>query len=107
MLSLAWVEHQIEEAINGENTPNNVRDFALLCIAREYLKAAQTPTEAQSKAPSTRVVLTDYSADLNKIPKVEEIDAAIMSAAKTTYTPEGREQLRDMKTWADILKYHS
>lgn len=104
MLSLSWVELQIEQAINGDNSPQNVRDFALLCIARDNLKALRTPIEAKTEAPARRVVLTDYSADLTKVPKLEEIDEAIMSAAKTTYTPEGRDQLRDMKTWADILR---
>lgn len=42
MLTLAWVEHQIEEAKHGLNEPQNVRDFALLCIARDFLKAEPT-----------------------------------------------------------------
>lgn len=104
MLSLAWVEHQIEEAINGENTPNNVRDFALLCIARDNLKALLTPTEAQNKAPQKRVVLTNYSADLTKKPTLEDIDAAIFSLSEVAYTPEERQRLRDQKTWCDLMK---
>lgn len=104
MLSLAWVELQLEQALNGDNSPQNVRDFALLCIARDNLKALQMPAEVKTEAPAHRVVLTDYSADLTKIPRLEEIDNAIMSAAQTTYTPEGREHVRDMKTWADILR---
>ena len=104
MLSLAWVELQLEQAINGDNSPQNVRDFALLCIARDNLKALQMPAEAKTEAPARRVVLTDYCADLNKVPKLEEIDAAIFSAAETAYTPIDRQHVRDQKTWADIIR---
>lgn len=107
MLTLAWVEQQIEAAINGKNEPQNVRDYALLCIARDNLKAAQA-AQSVSIAPSQpkmqRVVLTDYSADLDKVPKLEEIDAAISAAAVTAYTPEEQQHMRDQRTWVEILK---
>ena len=108
MLTLAWVEQQIEAAINGKNEPQNVRDYALLCIARDNLKAAQAASTVVSAAPSQpkqqRVVLTDYSADLDKVPRLEEIDAAINAAAATAYTPEEQQHVRDQRTWAQILK---
>lgn len=103
MLSLAWVEHQIEQAINGQNEPQNVRDFALLCIARHFLKAEQAAHEAHTDPEPERIVLTDYSADLNRVPKPQEIEMAIAAAASIAYTPESRQQLRDMNTWAGIL----
>ena len=107
MLTLAWVEQQIEAAINGKNEPQNLRDYALLCIARDNLKAAQAASKGVSAAPSQpkqqRVVLTDYSADLDKVPTLEEIDSAISSAAKTAYTPEAKQHVRDQRTWAEIL----
>jgi len=49
-------------------------------------------------------VLTDYSADLDKVPKLEEIDEAINAAAITAYTPEEQQHVRDQRTWAQILK---
>lgn len=108
MLTLAWVEQQIEAAINGQNEPQNLRDYALLCIARDNLKAAQAANKGVSAAPSQpkqhRVVLTDYSADLDKVPRLEEIDAAINAAAVTAYTPEEQQHVRDQRTWAEILK---
>ena len=107
MLTLAWVEQQIESAINGKNEPQNVRDYALLCIARDNLKAAQTASKGVSAAPQPkqqRIVLTDYSADLDKVPRLEEIDAAISAAAVTAYTPEEQQHARDQRTWAQILK---
>lgn len=104
MLTLAWIEHQIEMARNGPNEPQNVRDFALLCLAREFIKGEQMPAEKGVVSPNTRVVLTDYCADLNKVPKLEEIDAAIFSAAETAYTPADRQHVRDQKTWAEILR---
>lgn len=105
MLTLAWVEQQIEDALNGKNEPQNVRDFALLCIARDNLKAVQAAHvgEAPELFRPQRVSLTDYSADLNKVPTLEEIDAAIVAAAETSYTPEDKQRLKDQKTWANII----
>lgn len=103
MLSLAWVEHQIEQAKNGLNEPQNVRDYALLCIARDFLKSEQNAHEQRAASGHDRVVLTDYSADLNRVPNPEEIKQAIAAAASAAYTPESRQQLRDMNTWAGIL----
>lgn len=106
VLTLAWVEHQIEMARNGPNEPQNVRDYALLCIARDNLHAEHAARESFS-APAPvqpRVILTDYSADLDKVPTLEEIDSAISSAARTAYTPEEQQHVRDQRTWAEILK---
>lgn len=105
MLTLAWVEHQIELARNGPNEPQNVRDYALLCIARDNLHAEHAARESVSTpAPvQPRVILTDYSADLDKVPTLEEIDSAITVAAQTAYTPEEQQRVRDQRTWAAIL----
>lgn len=103
MLSLAWVEHQIEQALNGQNDPQNVRDYALLCIARDFLKAEQTARQARTTPEHDRIVLTDYCADLNHVPNPEEIKQAIAAAASAAYATDSRQQLRDMNTWADIL----
>lgn len=106
MLTLAWVEQQIDDAINGKNEPQNVRDYALLCIARDNLKAAQAASSvstAYSATKQQRVVLTDYSADLDKVPRLEEIDAAINAAATAACTPKDQQHVRDQQTWAQIL----
>ena len=104
MLTLAWVELQIEAALNGKNEPQNVRDYALLCIARDNLKAAQPAPASTAPEKPQRVVLADYSADLTKVPRLEQIDAAISAAASQAYAPEERQHVRDQKTWAEILK---
>lgn len=108
MLTLAWVEHQLEQVRNDANEPQNVRDYALLCIARDNLRAEQEARAGVSADPppapkQQRVVLTDYCADLDKVPKLEEIDAAISAAAQTAYTPEEKQHVRDQRTWARIL----
>lgn len=103
MLSISWVEHQIEQAMNGPNEPQNVRDYALLCIAREFLKAEQDAHEMRAASEHERIVLTDYSADLDIVPSIDQIHAAINAAAKTAYTTEERQLLKDANTWAGII----
>ena len=110
MLTLAWVEHELEQARKGPNEPQNLRDYALLCVARDNLLAELNAHASASHDPPSnvqkqqRVILTDYSADLDKVPKLEEIDAAINAAAVTAYTPEEQQHVRDQRTWAEILR---
>ena len=110
MLTLAWVEHELEQARKGQNEPQNLRDYALLCIARDNLIAEQNANVSASYAPPSpvqkqqRVILTDYSADLDKVPKLEEIDEAISAAAITAYTPEDQQHVRDQRTWTGIIE---
>lgn len=37
-LTLEWIREQLEESYTLGNTPQNVRDFALLSIAKEYME---------------------------------------------------------------------
>lgn len=104
MLSLALIERRIKELVKADHSDENVREFAEMCLARDFLLAEIMEQESGSMAaPSPRVILTDYCADLNRVPNVQEIEAAIVAAADTTYAPQERQKLRDLNTWAKIL----
>lgn len=103
MLSLALIERRIKELVKSDHTDENVREFAEMCLARDYLLAEIEEQErGEMAAQRPRVILTNYCADLNTIPTMEQISAAI-SAAAANASPEGRQQLRDLKTWAGII----
>lgn len=104
MLSLALIERRIKEIVKAEHSDENAREFALMCLARDYLLAEIYEQEnAEPAAQRPRLILTDYCADLNRVPNPQEIEKAIVAAASVAYTPESRQQLRDMNTWAGIL----
>lgn len=104
MLSLALIERRIKELVKADHTDENVREFAEMCLARDYLLAEIEEQERGEKATQRpRVILTNYCADLNTIPTVEQISAAISAAAESEHSPESRQRLRDMKTWAGII----
>ena len=104
MLSLALIERRIKELVKADHSDQNVREFAEMCLARDFLLAELVEQEAEAKAaPKPRLILTDYCADLNRVPNVEEIEAAISAAASSTYDKSGRQRLKDLDTWAKIL----
>ena len=105
MLSLALIERRIKELVKADHSDESVREFAEMCLARDFLLAEILEQESSTKtAPRPRVILTDYCADLNRVPDVKEIEAAISAAASTAYEPQDRQKLRDLNTWAKILK---
>ena len=107
MLTLAWVEQQIEELRNGENALHVARDYALLCVAREYLqaeKAAQASDKQHQTKDRGRVVLTDYCANLNTVPTVQQIEEAIQAAGENGVEEGEKKSLRDARTWSQILR---
>lgn len=104
MLSLALIERRIKELTRGEHTDDAVKEFAIMCLARDYLLAEISEQEDKKKATGKpRIILTNYCADLNTIPTVEQIGIAIRSAAHKTTNPKDRESLAAAQTWADIL----
>lgn len=103
MLSLALIERRIKELVKADHSDENVREFAQMCLARDYLLAEIEEQErGETAVQRPRVILTNYCADLNTIPTMEQISAAI-SAAAATASPEERQKLRDMRTWAGII----
>lgn len=105
MLSLAWVEHELELAINGPNTPQNARDCALLFILRDHLKAMNEPEKAEEKKQDSThrqaVLLTAHSAHLDSVPTLTQIEDAIGAIAVST--PEEKKRAQDARTWAGII----
>lgn len=105
MLTLAWIEQQLEEARNGKNEPQNLRDFALLCIARYFLTEERRTVNEKANAEPAKppIRMTDYCADLTTIPTVDQIGLAIRSAAMTASTPEEKRKLAVAQNWAEII----
>lgn len=91
----------------GENEPQNVRDFALLCIARDNLAAIlNKPAEQQETSEKVRkqdaIKLVSYSADLDAVPTIDQVSDALGSVVINSRADAKR--AKDMKTWADIIK---
>jgi hypothetical protein len=111
MLSLAWVEHELELAINGPNTPQNARDCALLFILRDHLREVYEPPEPERKEEPPQkendskrqaVLLTAHSARLDTVPTLTQIEDAI--GAVSVNTREEKRRMQDAKTWASIIR---
>lgn len=106
MLSLALIERRIKEIVKGDHTDGAVMDFALLCLARDYLLAEIDEQEGNGRAADKpRVVLTNYCADLTTIPTVEQIGMAISSAASRINTPDDKRRLAVAQNWAEIISH--
>lgn len=81
MVTLTWIDGQIEKAIEEGNNPQNIRDLAALITVREYLAARSAPkADAQSVQESAddkrrrdAVVLMTHSADLETLLSMAEI----------------------------------
>lgn len=108
-MTLAWIEAQIEETINAANSQKNVYDLAMLCICREEFarRAAPVPDYSQAAEPPEErrrreaVTLTAYSADLDSVPTLDQVDEAM--GAVVVNSPEERERMNDLKTWRKII----
>lgn len=102
MITLNWVESEIEKSLAGEPNARNVYDLAALITVRAYLAAPSEAVQAEpAKEEAPKVYLSDYCADLDKVPRLEQVEQALAAVAV-----EDREQMKrakDMKTWAGIL----
>lgn len=108
MLSLALIERRIKEIVKGDHTDEAVIDFALTCLARDYLLAEIDEQEGKEVAAGKpRVVLTNYCADLTTVPTLDQIGMAISSAASRITTPEDKKKLVAAQNWAEILQQKS
>ena len=103
-MTLAWVESEIEKTQQAGNTAKAVYDLAALLIVRDFLRSATSPnTKAvQEKHHRDAVTLTAYSADLHKVPTIEQVEAALGAVVITT--PEEKQRALDARTWAGIIK---
>lgn len=111
MLTLEWVEEQIKEALEGGNTPQNVRDFALLCIARDNLRvatASRAPLTVEVESPVQMVSergelepVNDsdlFSRELS-VEEMEKLMRRMRVGSKKDY-----EKARDLRTYLNIVK---
>ena len=51
MLSLKWVEYEIDKAVREGDNPQNVRDLAALLIVRDFLAASDSTPAPSSPQP--------------------------------------------------------
>lgn len=109
MITLAWVENEIEKALSEDATPRNVYDLAALVAVQGFLLKRAAPKEDE-KPKETReerehreaVLLTTHSADLDTIPTIEQIEDALGAVAVNT--PEERKRVQDARTWGKIIR---
>ena len=71
MIRLSWVKSEIEKSLRGEASAKNVYDLAALLTVRAYLAAPSESVQAEpAKEEAPKVYLSDYCADLDKMPKL-------------------------------------
>lgn len=108
MVTLAWVENEIEKAVSGANTAQNIYDLAALVTVRNFLAEDRSapPSESTETAEEKRqreaVILTAHSADLDTIPTIDQVESAM--GAVVVNTPQERERMQRMQTWGRILR---
>lgn len=104
-MTLAWVESEIEKAVQGGNVAKNVYDLAALLTVRDYLRAEASPRAVESpedRAKREAIILTAHSTDLDVIPTIGQVEAALGAVA--VKTPDERKRVQDARTWAEIIK---
>lgn len=92
MLRLEWVEEQIEHLKTGTCTMQTVRDYALLCIARDSLRG-----EGATSPP-----VPEGGGDLEKTPTLDQVEKAL--GALMVNSDADRKRKQDAMTWAKILR---
>lgn len=104
MVTLAWIENEIEKSLQEGNTPQNIYDLSALITVRGYLRALaeQEAEEAKPAASAPSVRISDYCADLDKVPTIDQVEQALSSVAVNT--AEERERAKDCQTWAKIIR---
>ena len=100
MLSLKWVEYEIDKAVREGDNPQNVRDLAALLIVRDFLAASDS---AQS---STQIVAAQgmpaQPVENSSLSTIDDIESALKKCMARS--PEEAQRLRDTKTMIDIMK---
>lgn len=86
MLKLDWVEQEIDRVKAGTCTMQSVRDYALLCIARDNLRE-NTPK--------------DKAEGLEETPTIDQVERALGSVVVNSDAE--RKRVRDAMTWAKII----
>jgi hypothetical protein len=93
MLRLEWVEEELERVRAGTCTMQTVRDYALLCIARDSLRG-----ERFSHSPP---VVPELDEKLGP-PTLDQIERAIGEVVLSS--DADRKRARDALTWVQIMR---
>lgn len=98
-LNKDWLESRIQAAKTQPPTLQSARDFAALCVARDFLigNGGQSPDCAP--AP----IAPDVIESLVQSPTIEQAEKAITSAASSVRSPQQKKRVRDAMTWLDII----
>lgn len=100
MLSLKWVEYEIDKAVREGDNPQNVRDLAALLIVRDFLAASDSaPSSPQSVAAQA---MPAQPAENSSLSSIDDIEAALKKCMARS--PEEAQRLRDTQTMIDIMK---
>ena len=114
MITQKWLQSEIEHALAGPTTRENVYDLSALITVLGYLSANQKgeptpalnehaaqPESEEARKKREAIILTAHSADLDTTPTITQIYDALDAVEVTT--PTERTQARDAKTWAQII----
>lgn len=102
-LSRSWLEDHIQAAKSQPPTLQSARDFAALCVARDFL----TGNGGQSPNCAPAPIAPDVIEALAQSPTIEQAEKAIASAASFVRTPQQKKRVRDAMTWLDIISNQS
>ena len=91
MISLEWVEEQIERLKHSTETMQNARDLALMFIARDSLRGR---VESSSPPAEPRTLST-----------IDSIEAAL--AQYSARTPDEKQRVEDARIWASLMREKS
>lgn len=113
MVTLTWIDGQIEKAIEEGNNPQNIRDLAALITVKEFLttrsslkdddsrKSEKAYESVDERKRRDAVVLMTHSADLDTVPTIQQVETALQSISVNT--PAERQRLKDAKKWSQII----
>ena len=98
-LSRSWLEDHIQAAKSQPPTLQSARDFAALCVARDFL----TGNGGQSSNCAPAPIAPDVFEALVQSPTIEQAEKAVVSAALSVRTPQEKKRVLDAMTWLDII----
>lgn len=102
MLSLKWVEYEIDKAVREGDNPQNVRDLAALLIVRDFLAASDSSSAPSSPQPVAVQSMPAQPAENFSLSTIDDIENALKKCMART--PEEAQRLRDTQTMIDIMK---
>lgn len=102
MLSLKWVEYEIDKAVREGDNPQNVRDLAALLIVRDFLAASDSIPAQSSPQPVSAQAMPAQQVENSSLSSIDDIEAALKKCMARS--PEEAQRLRDTQTMIDIMK---